>query len=67
MLRKWLRELKELRRNANYERADFDPFKRVKSTTEMVRSVTKNYRDAWVTGPIDRIIADIEHYLGDEP
>jgi hypothetical protein len=30
------------------------------ATTDYVREKTRNWRDCWVTGPLDQLIADLE-------
>ena len=63
-LNRWLFLLRELMSYANYTNADFDAFDKKKKKTELVKSITYNYRATWVTPNIEQLIAEIEHYLG---
>lgn len=54
-----LQELKEIRRIATMEQAGFSPNHGLsdKAFTEQIREATRIWRESWILGPLDGVIA----------
>ena len=63
-----LEQLKDIRKVATMESASFrigeQPFPFGAECTDLVRVATKLWRDSWIIGPLDEIIAALENPNG---